>query len=137
MTLLPRPGPNLSPSRAEPAHPSAHHLTQVAFNFDDGVEMFGGTVDMKYVSIIFCGMFPTVPNQCPGSRSLTRTRARTHTYTHMRAHTHEHIPSPVAFRPHPSPNPPHHTVGDDGFDTDLGYAGRTQFLFVVIGKVTL
>lgn len=28
---------------------------EVAFNKDDGVELFGGSVNMKYVSILFCG----------------------------------------------------------------------------------
>ena len=51
---------------------------EVAFNHDDGVECFGGTVDMKYVSILFCG--------------------------------------------------------DDGLDTDLGYQGRIQFLYVMVGE---
>jgi hypothetical protein len=50
---------------------------EVAFNLDDGFEMFGGTVDLKYCSALF--------------------------------------------------------VGDDAFDTDLGYQGRGQFLFVLIG----
>ena len=51
---------------------------EVAYNLDDGVECFGGTVDMKYVSILFCG--------------------------------------------------------DDGLDTDLGYQGRIQFLYVMVGE---
>jgi hypothetical protein len=50
---------------------------EVAFNLDDGFEMFGGTVDLKYCSAIF--------------------------------------------------------VGDDAFDTDLGYQGRGQFLFALMG----
>eukprot|EP00975_Prorocentrum_lima_P002472 543729-Prorocentrum_lima.AAC.1 len=28
---------------------------EVAFNLDDGVEFFGGTVNVKYVSVLFCG----------------------------------------------------------------------------------
>ena len=28
---------------------------EVAFNLDDGIELFGGSVNMKYVSILFCG----------------------------------------------------------------------------------
>ena len=51
---------------------------EVAFNLDDGFEMFGGTVDLKYCSALF--------------------------------------------------------VGDDAFDTDLGYQGRGQFLFVLMGS---
>eukprot|EP00041_Stephanoeca_diplocostata_P008536 m.126451 g.126451 ORF g.126451 m.126451 type:complete len:905 (-) comp17371_c0_seq10:59-2773(-) len=51
---------------------------EVAFNQDDGIEMFGGTVDLKYVTALFCG--------------------------------------------------------DDGLDTDLGYRGRIQFAFVMIGQ---
>ena len=47
---------------------------EVAYNVDDGFEMFGGTVDLKYCSV--------------------------------------------------------HNVGDDAFDTDEGYQGRGQFLFV-------
>ena len=50
---------------------------EVAFNLDDGFEMFGGTVDLKYCSVLF--------------------------------------------------------VGDDAFDTDLGYQGRGQYLFAMIG----
>jgi len=50
---------------------------EVAFNLDDGFEMFGGTVDLKYCSVLF--------------------------------------------------------VGDDAFDTDLGYQGRGQYLFALIG----
>lgn len=51
---------------------------EVAFNLDDGFEMFGGTVDLRYCAALF--------------------------------------------------------VGDDAFDTDLGYQGRGQFLFVMIGE---
>lgn len=51
---------------------------EVAFNLDDGFEMFGGTVDLKYCSVLF--------------------------------------------------------VGDDAFDTDLGYQGRGQYLFAMIGE---
>lgn len=51
---------------------------EVAFNLDDGFEMFGGTVDLKYCSVLF--------------------------------------------------------AGDDAFDTDLGYQGRGQFLFVLMGE---
>jgi hypothetical protein len=51
---------------------------EVAFNLDDGFEMFGGTVDLKYCSVLF--------------------------------------------------------VGDDAFDTDLGYQGRGQYLFAMIGS---
>ncbi len=51
---------------------------EVAFNLDDGFEMFGGTVDLKYCSVLF--------------------------------------------------------VGDDAFDTDLGYQGRGQYLFALIGE---
>lgn len=51
---------------------------EVAFNLDDGFEMFGGTVDLKYCSVLF--------------------------------------------------------VGDDAFDTDLGYQGRGQYLFAIIGE---
>jgi len=51
---------------------------EVAWNLDDGFEMFGGTVDLKYCSVLF--------------------------------------------------------VGDDAFDTDLGYRGRGQFLFALIGS---
>ena len=47
---------------------------EVAWNLDDGFEMFGGTVDLKYCSVI--------------------------------------------------------NVGDDSFDTDEGYQGRGQFLYV-------
>ena len=47
---------------------------EVAWNLDDGFEMFGGTVDLKYCSVV--------------------------------------------------------NVGDDSFDTDEGYQGRGQFLFV-------
>jgi len=47
---------------------------EVAWNLDDGFEMFGGTADLKYCSVLF--------------------------------------------------------VGDDAFDTDLGYRGRAQFLLV-------
>jgi hypothetical protein len=50
---------------------------EVAFNLDDGFECFGGTVDLKYCSVLF--------------------------------------------------------VGDDAFDTDLGYQGRGQYLFALIG----
>jgi hypothetical protein len=50
---------------------------EVAYNLDDGFEMFGGTVDIKYCAAIFCG--------------------------------------------------------DDYFDTDLGYQGRGQFLFALMG----
>ncbi|NOZ03913.1 MAG: hypothetical protein GXO92_04800, partial [FCB group bacterium] len=51
---------------------------EVAWNLDDGFEMFGGTVDLKYCTVLF--------------------------------------------------------VGDDAFDTDLGYRGRGQFLFALIGS---
>lgn len=51
---------------------------EVAWNVDDGFEMFGGTVDLKYCSVIF--------------------------------------------------------VGDDAFDTDMGYQGRGQYLFVMQGS---
>lgn len=51
---------------------------EVAYNLDDGFEMFGGTVDLKYCSVLF--------------------------------------------------------VGDDAFDTDLGYQGRGQYLFAMIGE---
>lgn len=51
---------------------------EVAWNLDDGIEFFGGTVDIKYCSILF--------------------------------------------------------VGDDAFDTDLGYTGRGQFLFAMVGS---
>ncbi|KOO35630.1 lipoprotein, partial [Chrysochromulina tobinii] len=50
---------------------------EVAFNLDDGFEFFGGTVNVKYLSVLF--------------------------------------------------------VGDDGFDTDQGYIGKGQFLFVIEG----
>ena len=50
---------------------------EVAYNLDDGFEMFGGTVDIKYCAAIFCA--------------------------------------------------------DDYFDTDLGYQGRGQFLFALLG----
>ena len=50
---------------------------EVAFNVDDGFEFFGGTVNVKYLSVLF--------------------------------------------------------VGDDGFDTDQGYIGKGQFLFVIEG----
>ena len=51
---------------------------EVAWNLDDGIEFFGGTVDIKYCNILF--------------------------------------------------------VGDDAFDTDLGYTGRGQFLFAMVGS---
>jgi hypothetical protein len=51
---------------------------EVAYNLDDGFEMFGGTVNLKWCSVIF--------------------------------------------------------VGDDGFDTDLGYQGKGQYLFVIQGR---
>ena len=51
---------------------------EVAFNLDDGVEFFGGTVNVKYLSVLF--------------------------------------------------------VGDDSIDTDLGYQGKIQFAFVLIGQ---
>ena len=51
---------------------------EVAFNLDDGVEFFGGTVNVKYVSVLF--------------------------------------------------------VGDDSIDTDLGYSGKIQYAFVLIGQ---
>eukprot|EP00968_Pinguiococcus_pyrenoidosus_P022301 scaffold3126_cov279-Pinguiococcus_pyrenoidosus.AAC.2 len=51
---------------------------EVAFNLDDGVEFFGGTVDAKHVSVLF--------------------------------------------------------AGDDGVDTDQGYQGRLQYVFVVLGE---
>jgi len=51
---------------------------EVAWTLDDGFEMFGGTVDLKYCSVLF--------------------------------------------------------QGDDAFDTDLGYRGRGQFLFGLIGS---
>ena len=51
---------------------------EVAYNLDDGFEMVGGTVDLKYCSVLF--------------------------------------------------------VGDDAFDTDLGYQGRGQYLFAMIGE---
>ena len=51
---------------------------EVAFNHDDGFELFGGTVDLKYCSALF--------------------------------------------------------VGGSGFDADLGYSGRCQFLFVMTGE---
>ncbi|KOO53386.1 lipoprotein, partial [Chrysochromulina tobinii] len=50
---------------------------EVAFNVDDGFEFFGGTVNVKYLSVLF--------------------------------------------------------MGDDGFDTDQGYIGKGQFLFVIEG----
>ena len=50
---------------------------EVAYNVDDGFEFFGGTVNVKYLSVLF--------------------------------------------------------VGDDGFDTDQGYIGKGQFLFVIEG----
>jgi len=50
---------------------------EVAFNLDDGFEFFGGTVNVKYLSVLF--------------------------------------------------------MGDDGFDTDQGYVGKGQFLFVIEG----
>ncbi|KOO35225.1 lipoprotein, partial [Chrysochromulina tobinii] len=50
---------------------------EVAYNVDDGFEFFGGTVNVKYLSVLF--------------------------------------------------------VGDDGFDTDQGYIGKGQFLFVMEG----
>jgi len=50
---------------------------EVAFNLDDGFEFFGGTVNVKYLSVLF--------------------------------------------------------VADDGFDTDQGYIGKGQFLFVIEG----
>ena len=28
---------------------------EVAFNLDDGIELFGGTVNLKYISVLFCG----------------------------------------------------------------------------------
>ena len=31
-----------------------HHI-EVAYNLDDGVEFFGGTVNVKYLSVLFCG----------------------------------------------------------------------------------
>lgn len=49
---------------------------EVAWNLDDGIEFFGGTVDIKYCDILF--------------------------------------------------------VGDDAFDSDLGYTGRGQFLFAIV-----
>lgn len=49
---------------------------EVAFNLDDGVEFFGGTVNVKYLSVLF--------------------------------------------------------VGDDAVDTDLGYSGKLQFVFVLV-----
>jgi len=54
---------------------------EVAFNLDDGFEMFGGTVNLKYISALFCG--------------------------------------------------------DDAIDTDLGYQGKIQFAFVVVGRAGL
>eukprot|EP00951_Prasinocladus_malaysianus_P018913 scaffold152395_cov36-Prasinocladus_malaysianus.AAC.1 len=33
---------------------SVDHI-EVAYNLDDGVEFFGGTVNVKYLSILFCG----------------------------------------------------------------------------------
>ncbi|MCF7796573.1 MAG: hypothetical protein K9N36_02275, partial [Candidatus Marinimicrobia bacterium] len=51
---------------------------EVAWNLDDGIECFGGTVDLKYCSVLF--------------------------------------------------------VGDDAFDTDLGYTGRGQFLFALVAS---
>ena len=50
---------------------------EVAFNLDDGCEFFGGTVNAKYISVLF--------------------------------------------------------VGDDAIDTDLGYQGKIQFAYVMIG----
>ncbi|KOO53868.1 pdk repeat-containing protein, partial [Chrysochromulina tobinii] len=50
---------------------------EVAYNVDDGFEFFGGTVNVKYLSVLF--------------------------------------------------------MGDDGFDTDQGYIGKGQFLFVIEG----
>ncbi|GAB5355345.1 hypothetical protein AAMO2058_000197700 [Amorphochlora amoebiformis] len=51
---------------------------EVAYNLDDGFELFGGTVDLKYCSSVF--------------------------------------------------------NGDDAFDIDLGYRGRMQFLFALVGS---
>ncbi|MCF7840600.1 MAG: hypothetical protein K9N22_07470, partial [Candidatus Marinimicrobia bacterium] len=51
---------------------------EVAWNLDDGIECFGGTVDLKYCNVLF--------------------------------------------------------VGDDAFDTDLGYSGRGQFLFAMVAS---
>ncbi|MFQ6611242.1 MAG: hypothetical protein ACE5D7_10670 [Fidelibacterota bacterium] len=51
---------------------------EVAWTLDDGFEMFGGTVDLKYCTVLF--------------------------------------------------------EGDDAFDTDLGYRGRGQFLFAMLGN---
>ncbi|CAD7699374.1 unnamed protein product, partial [Ostreobium quekettii] len=50
---------------------------EVAYNLDDGVEFFGGTVNAKFISVLFCG--------------------------------------------------------DDGIDTDEGYQGKLQFVFVITG----
>merc|ERR1719487_3080507 len=51
---------------------------EVAFNADDGFEFFGGTVNVKYLSVLF--------------------------------------------------------VGDDAFDTDKGFQGMGQFLFIMEGS---
>merc|ERR1719473_1176126 len=56
---------------------SVDHI-EVAFNLDDGIEFFGGTVNVKYASVLF--------------------------------------------------------VGDDSIDTDMGYSGKIQFAFVLIGQ---
>jgi hypothetical protein len=50
---------------------------EVAFNLDDCFEMFGGTVNLKHISGLFCG--------------------------------------------------------DDGIDTDLGYVGKIQFAYIMVG----
>ena len=31
---------------------------EVAFNMDDGFQMFGGTVNLKYISVLFVGQIP-------------------------------------------------------------------------------
>ncbi|CAD7699375.1 unnamed protein product [Ostreobium quekettii] len=51
---------------------------EVAYNLDDGIEFFGGTVNAKYLSVLFCG--------------------------------------------------------DDAIDTDEGYSGKIQFVFIVLGR---
>ena len=56
---------------------SVDHI-EVAYNLDDGIEFFGGSVNVKYASVLF--------------------------------------------------------VGDDSIDTDMGYTGKIQYAFVLIGQ---
>ena len=51
---------------------------EVAFNLDDGIEFFGGSVNVKYASVLFCD--------------------------------------------------------DDAIDTDMGYVGKIQFAFIMVGR---